>query len=58
MDSKAEVDALIKKTEQECIEKVDAILNEYNCTIKAEFILSESGISPILKIVYNGKSNR
>lgn len=40
------------KKEQECAEKINEILKEFNCRLKSEFVIGESGISPILKIVY------
>lgn len=50
--SEFDINEFVKKKEQECTDKINEVLKEFNCRIKSEFVVSESGISPILKIVY------
>jgi len=47
-----DINEFVAKKEQECTEKINEVLKEYNCRIKSEFVISESGISPILKTVF------
>lgn len=47
-----DINEFVAKKEQECTDKINEVLKEFNCRIKPEFLISESGISPTLKIVY------
>ena len=50
--SEFNITEFVAKKEQECTDKINEVLKEFNCRIKSEFVIGESGISPILKIVY------
>ena len=47
-----------KPIEQQCLDKINIVLAQFNCLLKADFIVNETGVYPRIFVIQNQVSNQ